>query len=148
MGTNGKMSEYHAAVGLAELDGWAKKRAAFASVNTAYRNAAERRGIGSQVITAPNIASCYVLYAAGDVDDAVRVTAALNEARAEHRFWYGLGVHREPHYAAMSRDELLLVDRVAPRLIGLPIAPDLSESAIALILSALESSKGRCERAV
>jgi dTDP-4-amino-4,6-dideoxygalactose transaminase len=148
MGTNGKMSEYHAAVGLAELDGWAKKRTAFARVTSAYRNAAERRGIGSQVITAPNIASCYVLYVADDVDDAVRVTAALNEARAEHRFWYGFGVHREPYYATMSRDELLLVDRLAPRLIGLPSAPDLSESAIAQILSALESSKGHCERAV
>ena len=147
MGTNGKMSEYHAAVGLAELDGWAKKRAAFARVTAAYRSAADRLGIGSRVITAPDIASCYVLYAADDIADAVRITAALNDAHAEHRFWYGFGVHREPYYAAMSRDELLMVDRLAPRLIGLPSAPDLSENAIVQILSALERSKGRSERA-
>jgi len=47
----------------------------------------------------------------------------------------------------MSRDELLMVDRLAPRLIGLPSAPDLSENAIVQILSALERSKGRSERA-
>ena len=147
MGTNGKMSECYAAVGLAELDGWAKKRAAFARVTSAYRSAAEPWGIGSQIITSPDIASCYVLYAADDIADAVRVTAALNDAQAEHRFWYGFGVHREPYYAAMRRDELLMVDRLAPGWIGLPMAPNLSENAIAQILSALESSKSRSERA-
>jgi dTDP-4-amino-4,6-dideoxygalactose transaminase len=137
MGTNGKMSEYHAAVGLAELDSWAEKRAAFARVADTYRKEAERWGIGSRVITAPDIASCYVLYAADDVSHAMRVTTALDEAGVEHRLWYGLGVHREPYYAAMGRDEIVLVERLAPRLIGLPSAPDLSPSAIARIISAL-----------
>jgi dTDP-4-amino-4,6-dideoxygalactose transaminase len=146
-GINGKMSEYHAAVGLAELDGWAEKRAAFARVVSAYRKEAERRGIRSQVITAPNIASCYVLYAAADADEAMRVTAALDEAGVEHRLWYGLGVHRESYYAAMSRDELTLVAWLAPRLIGLPSAPDLSPSAIARIVSALASAHSPRERA-
>src|SRR5207245_1355138 len=37
--TNGKMSEYHAAVGLAELDGWTEKLAAFRVVAERYRQA-------------------------------------------------------------------------------------------------------------
>jgi dTDP-4-amino-4,6-dideoxygalactose transaminase len=147
MGTNGKMSEYHAAVGLAELDSWAEKRAAFARVADTYRKEAERWGIGSRVITAPNIASCYVLYAADDVSHAMRVTTALDEAGVEHRLWYGLGVHREPYYAAMGRDEIVLVERLAPRLIGLPSAPDLSPSAIARIISALTSAYCRLKLA-
>lgn len=145
MGTNGKMSEYHAAVGLAELDSWPEKRAAFARVADIYRKEAARRGIGSQVIAAPNIASCYVIYSATDVDCAMRVSAALDEAGAEHRTWYGLGVHREPYYATMGRDKLYSVDRLAPRLIGLPSAPDLSSSAITRIVSAVASAHRRAE---
>jgi dTDP-4-amino-4,6-dideoxygalactose transaminase len=147
MGTNGKMSEYHAAVGLAELDSWARKHAAFARTVNIYRKQAERRGIGSRLITAPNIASCYVLYAADDVSHAMRVRIALEKAGAEHRLWYGLGVHREPYYAGMGRDKLRFVESLAPRLIGLPSAPDLSPSAITLIVSALASARCCVERA-
>jgi dTDP-4-amino-4,6-dideoxygalactose transaminase len=138
-GTNGKMSEYHAAVGLAELDGWAEKRAAFSRVMRAYTENARRHSTGSRLITAPEIASCYVLYAAANACDGDRVTAALNTVGAEYRFWYGFGVHREPYYMTASRDELLLVDSLAPRVIGLPSAPDLSSSAIARIIKALAS---------
>ena len=35
--TNGKMSEYHAAVGLAELDGWEAKRSALSTVVSRYK---------------------------------------------------------------------------------------------------------------
>src|SRR5262249_25159808 len=35
--TNGKMSEYHAAVGLAELDGWEEKQSALSTVINCYR---------------------------------------------------------------------------------------------------------------
>src|SRR4029078_4749782 len=38
--TNGKMSEYHAAIGLAELDGWDEKRRAILRAAEAYRCAA------------------------------------------------------------------------------------------------------------
>ena len=140
-GTNGKMSEYHAAVGLAELDNWEMKRAAFARTVNTYRKQAEQRGIGSQLVTAPDIASCYVLYAANDVCHAIRVRSALETIGAEHRLWYGLGAHREPYYEAKGRDTLWFVDSLAPRLIGLPTAPDLSTNAITRIMSALASAR-------
>lgn len=38
LGLNGKLSEYHAAVGLAELDGWEEKRKAWMYVQTLYGN--------------------------------------------------------------------------------------------------------------
>ena len=45
-GLNGKLSEYHAAVGLADLDGWVAKRAGFLGAARAYAAAAEAAGIG------------------------------------------------------------------------------------------------------
>ena len=44
--TNGKLSEYHAAVGLAELDGWAEKRAAMLTVIDCYRRCLDEVGLG------------------------------------------------------------------------------------------------------
>ena len=43
--TNGKLNEYQAAVGLAELDGWAEKSRALLSVAENYRSALEGTGL-------------------------------------------------------------------------------------------------------
>ncbi len=90
-GTNGKMSEYHAAVGLAELDGWDRKRAEFAKVAALYRECAARLGLEPRLVTAPAIASCYTLYDAADLAEARSLKAALAEDAIEHRHWYGWG---------------------------------------------------------
>lgn len=52
-GFNGKMSEYHAAVGLAELDGWAEKRAAHLEVALSYAREAARHHL--RIHTAPEV---------------------------------------------------------------------------------------------
>jgi dTDP-4-amino-4,6-dideoxygalactose transaminase len=142
-GINGKMSEYHAAVGLAELDGWTEKRVAYARVSALQRDAVSRHGLGARVIITPVIASCYVLYEAAGVAEAQAVTAALNEAGAEHRFWYGAGLHREPYFADAQRDPLPGVEGLAPRLIGLPTAPDLTPGEIERIVAAVAGGRDR-----
>jgi dTDP-4-amino-4,6-dideoxygalactose transaminase len=140
-GFNGKMSEYHAAVGLAALDGWAEKRTAYARVNNLYRDCALRHGLGGRLITAPLIASCYALYEAAGIPEAQSVRSALTEAGVEHRYWYGLGLHREPYFADVARDALLGVESVAPRLIGLPTAPDLAHGEIERIVAAVANTR-------
>ncbi len=142
-GTNGKMSEYHAAVGLAELDGWAEKRAAFARVSALYRDRASRHELGGRLITAPLIASCYALYEAAGIREAQSVMVALTAVGAEHRYWYGSGLHREPHFADAARDPLPRVEALAPRLIGLPTAPDLAPDDIARIVAAVARGRDR-----
>jgi dTDP-4-amino-4,6-dideoxygalactose transaminase len=142
-GFNGKMSEYHAAVGLAELDGWNEKRLAYARAAALYRDAVSRHGLGARVIMTPLIASCYVLYKAASGTEAQSVTAALTEAGSEHRYWYGAGLHREPYFAEAARDPLPGVESLAPRLIGLPIAPDLTSSEIDRIVAAVARGRDR-----
>jgi dTDP-4-amino-4,6-dideoxygalactose transaminase len=139
-GTNGKMSEYHAAVGLAALDGWFQKRADFAKIAGLYRECAARHGLGARLVTAPAIASCYTLYEAASLAEAQSVKAALSEDAIEHRHWYGLGLHREPSLAAAAGDPLPGVEALAPRLIGLPVAPDLTPAGIARIVAAIANA--------
>lgn len=142
-GTNGKMSEYHAAVGLAELDGWLRKRADFAKVADLYRESAARHGLGPRLITAPAIASCYVLYEAPSLAEARAVKAALAENAIEYRHWYGLGLHREPYFGSARGDPLAGVEALAPRLIGLPVAPDLTPASITRIVTMIANAAKR-----
>jgi dTDP-4-amino-4,6-dideoxygalactose transaminase len=135
--TNGKMSEYTAAVGLAELDGWEAKHAAFLEVASHYRAQAQARGIAGSLHLAPDIACNYALFLADDADAAKRACARLLAAGIEYRHWYGLGLHRQTYCAGFAAQPRPVTDDIAPRLIGLPMAPDLTPSAVARVLDAI-----------
>jgi dTDP-4-amino-4,6-dideoxygalactose transaminase len=137
-GFNGKMSEYHAAVGLAELDGWPQKRAAHLAVAHAYEQAAARRGLTLHV--APKLGGCYALFEAPSPAAAQRAAAALTGAGIGHRFWYGHGLHREPHFQGCDHGGLAVADDLAARLIGLPVAPGLAGSAIEHVCAVLAAA--------
>jgi dTDP-4-amino-4,6-dideoxygalactose transaminase len=131
------MSEYHAAVGLAELDGWDGKRAAFFNAAQRYADGAKRLGIGDRILVQTGWASSYVLYRARSLKDAERAAGRLSAARLGFRWWYGYGVRREPAYAHLPSDPLPVTDDVAPRLIGLPVWVDIDESTVDAVLTAV-----------
>ena len=135
--TNGKMSEYHAAVGLAEFEGWPSKRLAFQAVADRYRRRLDSVGLGSRCVAAPTTAGCYVLFQCRDAREAERVRENLTMGRIEFRLWYALGLHTHPHFHDLSRDNLDVTEHLAPLLIGVPVAVDLSEGAIDRVALAL-----------
>jgi len=139
-GFNGKMSEYHAAVGLAALDAWPGTRAAFLAVAASYRRAAQRRGLGDSIIAEASWASGYVLYRAASATAAAIAMRRLGEAEIDVRLWYGLGCHRQPAYQAFARDELPATEALAPCAIGLPVAVDLTEEVIENTVAVLAGS--------
>ena len=134
---NGKMSEYHAAIGLAELDGWNAKSAALRDVANVYQQYGKELGVSDRIVTYPEISSSYVIFAAKDVDEARRVRGALDEGLIGTRLWYGFGVHRESYFRNALRDSLPITERVAGTLLGIPVAPDLSEAAVERVVKAL-----------
>jgi dTDP-4-amino-4,6-dideoxygalactose transaminase len=135
--TNGKMSEYHAAVGLAELDTWPSKRRDFLAVADTYKRRMQDVGLGARLVAAPAVAACYVLYRSTDAHEAACVKESLTGGHVGFRSWYGTGVHGQPHYSSVSRDALDVTDRLAPLLIGLPVAPDLAERDVARVVDAV-----------
>jgi dTDP-4-amino-4,6-dideoxygalactose transaminase len=143
--TNGKMSEYHAAVGLAEIDNWAAKYASLLEVAAAYRRRVGAAGLGDRLLVAPDVAGCYALFRCVDFAEATAIVDGLAAANIETRLWYGTGLHRQPHYVDTSRDDLPVTDRIAPLSIGLPIAPDLPDACIQRVVSALvRDALGHC----
>lgn len=136
-GINGKMSEYHAAVGLAELDGWPEKRQALQAVADRYRKAMAEAGLAARFLGAPDIGLTYVLFRCHDAGEAARVPEALRRAGVDTRLWYGKGLHTQSCYAALPHDPLPVTDSLAPCLLGLPLAPDLTDAQIARVTAAL-----------
>ena len=134
---NGKMSEYHAAVGLAELDQWDAKREAFRSVVHTYLRHAAEAGLEGRLIAAPDICSSYVLFRCDDVGQAGRVQAALAANRIEFRLWYGQGLHQQTHFSQLPSDALPVTAQLAPCLLGLPMATDLADASIVRIVRAV-----------
>lgn len=136
-GFNGKMSEYHAAIGLAALDGWDATAAASARLAARYRAIAMRAGLGDRLILAPEIASNYALFRADSRSVALASCACLETEAIEHRFWYGPGLHREPYFAAHRPAALPVTEACAAALLGIPVFPDIDEPAIERIIAAL-----------
>jgi dTDP-4-amino-4,6-dideoxygalactose transaminase len=138
--TNGKMSEYHAAVGLAELDGWPTKQRALCEVAERYRKHFSSAGLIDRFITTPTIASCYALWWCRNATEASLVQERLAEEEIEFRLWYGAGLHSHPHYRDTPRDQISVTTQLAPLILGLPVAPDLPESAIERVVTVLDSA--------
>ena len=134
---NGKMSEYHAAVGLAELDGWTAKRAAFRSISEMYQTLAAAAGLGGRLVTAPDVAGCYVLFRCSSTDEARCVQDSLEQSSIGYRLWYGLGMHQQTYFTGLPRDGLATTNHIAPLVLGLPVATDLTEAAVTRIIRAL-----------
>ena len=138
--TNGKMSEYHAAIGLAALDGWAASREAFLGVAGGYRRAMEAAGLADRFFAAPDIGLCYALFQCRSAAEAARTQEELRRGGIDWRLWYGGGLHRQSYFAAVARDRLDTTDEVAPTLLGLPMAPDLREDQIAQVAKQLSAA--------
>jgi dTDP-4-amino-4,6-dideoxygalactose transaminase len=143
--TNGKMSEYHAAVGLAELDDWDAKRSAFHAVADHYRRQLIRARLVDRFLAAPDICSSYVLFRCRNSAESERVQASLRRSGVDFRFWYGAGVQQQSYFSNSERGALRVTEKIAPCLLGLPMAPDMTEAIVARIVSALSSSVYRDE---
>jgi dTDP-4-amino-4,6-dideoxygalactose transaminase len=134
---NGKLSEYGAAVGLAELDGWGEKRAAMQAVAAAYRRAFAARGLEDRFVGTPVTSAAYVLFRAATDAEATRAEAALAKSGIDFRRWYGRGLQAQSYYATLPSAPLPVTAHVAQRLLGLPFAPDLDEAIVSRVVAAL-----------
>jgi dTDP-4-amino-4,6-dideoxygalactose transaminase len=135
--TNGKMSEFHAATGLAELDDWPRKRTAMQSVASEYQKQMAEAGLAGNLMSAPETSSSYVLYLANDADEANRQRPSLEKADIGSRLWYGAGLREQPHVSASPGITLPVTEAISPRVIGIPTAPDLTATQIARVVGAL-----------
>ena len=139
VGCNAKMSEYHAAVGLAAMDAYAADTARFRSVVQACRDhLAERSDISFQSgFGIEWVASTCVVRFHGD--DCRRIGAHLLEAGIDSRGWWGFGVHSHKAFADLPRLPLPVTDLLATETLGLPCYVDMTESDIARVCHVVDN---------
>ncbi|WP_373502081.1 DegT/DnrJ/EryC1/StrS family aminotransferase [Aestuariivirga sp.] len=137
---NGKLSEYHAAVGLADLDSWEEKRAGFLRTAASYRAAAQRHGLGNRIITDTDHANPYAHFLARDAEGADRAARALSQHHFDTRRWYSNGLQAQPFLARARRSPVPVTEDLAARLLGLPCACDLDPAKIDRIVQIIAST--------
>lgn len=136
-GFNGKMSEYHAAVGLAMLDIFDHRQAAYAEISHQYRDIFAAHAVPGTLFVGPKISSAYALLLAESPAQADRFRRALEEARIGWRRWYEAGLHGMAHFRDCRADPLPVTEDLGARLLGLPMAPDLTTDEITKLALAL-----------
>ena len=138
---NGKMSEYPAAVGLAELDQWSEKQGKFLEVSRAYGESFARQGIIQRLWHAPEISSSYVILDCGNSATCDVLIDSLASRQIETRRWYGTGLSAHDAFRDCPRLDLHgqhSLDHGA--LLGLPTAVDLSVEQIERIAEVVRES--------
>ena len=136
-GLNGKLSEYHAAIGLASLDTWAERRENVLAIGSGYEKQFAELGAPGRLWTTPTVASNYVLYEAPTIGHAELVRDRLSDNNVGTRDWYAPGLHRQEHFMTRSSGSYTTTDDLAARFLGLPSAPDLEEREIKIVVSFL-----------
>ena len=139
-GTNAKLSEYHAAVGLAALAAWPEQSARRIALATAY--AAGLRSLGDKISLqdsgAPWVRSVFVVRVPSGIDDTS--VAGLAGLGIESRRWYWPPLHHHPAFEGYDRvDGLPHTELLAKQLVGLPFHLHLDPGSIGRVCSALDA---------
>jgi dTDP-4-amino-4,6-dideoxygalactose transaminase len=137
---NGKLSEYHAAIGLAELDAWSQKRLALHRVIGSYRSQLQAKGLAGRLFAAPDFSSCYALFRSDGLLEAQKIKDSLDRHQVGYRLWYGLGLHHHDYYTTALRERLAVTDDIAGCLLGIPAGCNLTETMIATVVAALAAA--------
>ncbi|MVF12833.1 aminotransferase class I/II-fold pyridoxal phosphate-dependent enzyme [Ketobacter sp. MCCC 1A13808] len=158
-GTNAKISEYHAAVGLAQIERWQNLQLKRARIEMAYLNFhrvsadfwslqsySDSSGAPDRLVSLPsrNVRSAMPVKLHDDLKIGIKdVQALLATKGIETRLWYNPGLHNHGRWqhcrriGADGKSILTVVDHLNNRVIGLPFHNFLAESDIRTVVHGL-----------
>jgi dTDP-4-amino-4,6-dideoxygalactose transaminase len=67
------------------------------------------------------------------------VQASLRSSNIEFRFWYGQGRSHQSYFSRSAHGNLDVSESIAPRVLGLPVAPDLGMETIGRVVAKTEA---------
>lgn len=143
-GTNAKMSEYHAAVGLAALRRWPERSVRRKSLFTSYVTQLRDRCPTIRFQERPDEGIYTIMQVLlPDSCNRAEVAKYLAAQGIETRPWYLPLLDSHPAFSMFSMaDGLCAARALAPRLLGLPFHLDLDDAAIRRISSVLARALG------
>lgn len=141
-GTNAKLSEYHAAVGLAALPLWQSATKARSELYGHYREEIVRRrlAVTLQVSGDMKVRTLFIVRMDG-CGDISRVVAHLGASGIGARRWYCPPLHHHSVFSACPvAGSLTVSERLGCELIGLPFYPGLGEAEVTAVVGHLVES--------
>ena len=138
-GVNSKLSEYSAAVGLAELDHWPEKRQQWVQLNTWYREAFAASGcdVVTPWLREEWISSvCNVRIPASSIENIVE---QLSFAGIEARKWWIKACHQQKAYASCQRFALPVTETLVDSVIALPFSVDMPKEDVDYVVEKFTS---------
>jgi len=138
-GTNAKLSELQAAVGLAALDKWPDRRATWQRLSEMYRHALNDV---DHVSCQPGFGDGWVSsYCCVELDaDAATVVERLAARGIQGRKWWGDGAHHRFAAAHPADADLIETRRLASRAVCLPFYVDMTEEDVQNVVSGLREA--------
>ena len=134
---NAKMSEYHAAVALASLEGWPATRTQHARITEWYRAAIARlEGVSLQ----PGYGNGWVGSTTNVIlppHSADQVARHLLQVGIETRTWWGQGCHVQPAFTHHPHGPLPVTEDLGSRVLGLPHFPEMQKRDVDTVVDAL-----------
>lgn len=139
IGSNAKLSEYHAAVAFSRLARWPDDSRRRLAVAESYAEALG--GLGDKVELQaggkPWVRSVFVIRATGGIGPAT--IERLGRRGVETRRWYWPPLHEHPAFAGCDRiGDLAVTRELSKQLLGIPFHPGLDEADMARICRALD----------
>jgi dTDP-4-amino-4,6-dideoxygalactose transaminase len=141
---NAKLSEYHAAVGLAALDEWSEARNDWIVVAQTYRDALSQ---SNRVRFQPGFGQSWIASTCviGLEGPATRMEALLAHSGIETRRWWGTGAHAHAATRGFPRGALPTTEMLANSTIALPFSRDLHRADIERVAECLIASVSALE---
>ena len=140
-GTNAKMNEYAAAIGLAQFDEWPETRETWSMLTDAF---VEEIGRMDGIRLAPQFGEGWVSsFGMVQFDESILaedVAAFLQREGIEARQWWGKGCHRHPAYDKYPQSTLPVTTKLGQRVLGLPFWLGLERDDIVSIANVLEEA--------
>lgn len=141
VGTNAKLSEYAAAVGLAELDGWADKRERWRQLTVEFERFVKQNPL---LECAPKFnqgwISCYGLVRAREPLNADVLRNVLEGHKIGSIAWWNGGCHTQTAYRKFRQDSLENTTYLAKQVLGLPFWLGMTSSDFGTVFGALQTT--------
>ncbi len=130
LGTNAKMSEYQAGIGLAVLDAWDEIREKRLAVTSNYITMFDQLGLKSWLSIDWLSSTCNVLVSGL----AELARDYMLDQNIESRIWWNKGCHTYPAYQGLPKElRLLNTEYLSQAMLGLPFSIDTNQDVIAMI---------------
>lgn len=138
IGTNGKLSEYSAAVGLASLASWPTTLSKIVQLSEWARDLSRKMSLNTQPSLTENQYAPYWIVWSESKKDIENIARRLTKYKIETRRWWEYGCHKMRAFSNIAKiGSLEVTERISNHSVGLPFFPDMTKEERKIIEKAL-----------